>query len=138
MFEEILFGAWLAVVLLPAKRRVQRASMSKATSTLQMWQKRTLVLKSQAHHVLSLRSQWLPAVCFCSLHIPPHPHLGPVSLKQVDLRTQLETQSLGQKISDDFVASFLHAGLPIAKLEHKSIRGLFRKYTKVEGTLAVF
>lgn len=56
-------------------------------------------------------------------------------MKQIDLKEQLDDQNLGQNICDDFVAAFLHAGLPVTKLDHKSIRGLMRKYTKVEGSV---
>ena len=55
------------------------------------------------------------------------------TLKQTDLKAQLSSQNLAQTITDDFVAAFLHSGLPLTKLDHKSMRGLLQKYTKVEG-----
>lgn len=60
---------------------------------------------------------------------------GPRPLKQVDLKAQMDGQSDRQKVADDFVAAFLHAGIPIAKLEHESILGLIQKYTKVRGCI---
>ena len=45
--------------------------------------------------------------------------------KQMDLKQQLDGQRHTQKVADDFLASFLQAGIPVDKLSHPSIAGLF-------------
>ena len=55
--------------------------------------------------------------------------------KQVNLEAMLKRQNTAQATADDFVAAFLHAGIPPAKLLHPSITGLLRKYTSVSGLL---
>ena len=47
----------------------------------------------------------------------------------------MEGQVYNQKVADDFLAAFLHAGIPVNKMSHASIQGLFAKYTKVSGCL---
>ena len=56
-------------------------------------------------------------------------------MKQMDLKAMLDSQSETQKVADDFVAAFLHAGIPVAKLTHPSILGSVQKYTKVRGCI---
>jgi hypothetical protein len=54
-------------------------------------------------------------------------------LKQLDAKVLLEGQVYNQKVADNFLAAFLHAGIPVNKMSHASIQGLFAKYTKVSG-----
>ena len=49
----------------------------------------------------------------------------------VDLRQLLDGMNSKDSITDDFVASFLQAGIPLNKLDHPSIRGLIKKYSNV-------
>ena len=56
-------------------------------------------------------------------------------MKQLDAKVLLEGQVYNQKVADDFLAAFLHAGIPVNKMSHASIQGLFAKYTKVSGCL---
>ena len=44
--------------------------------------------------------------------------------KQADLKRMLDNQNEADNISDGFVAAFLHAGIPVAKLDHPSVRGV--------------
>lgn len=53
--------------------------------------------------------------------------------KQADLKEMLSKQGTGQAVGDDFVAAFLHAGIPPIKLQHPSIQGVIRKYSSVVG-----
>ena len=57
----------------------------------------------------------------------PAPQLQP----KVD--AQLLQSSVKNKIGDDFISAFMHAGIPLNKLQHPSIKGLFKKYTAVPG-----
>ena len=44
-------------------------------------------------------------------------------------------EETANRINSDFAAAFLHAGLPLHALDNPSIRGLFKKYTQVSGTV---
>ena len=54
---------------------------------------------------------------------------------QPDLKDVLTGLNHNQHVNDDFVAAFLQAGIAPNKLDHPSLRGLFKKYTSVEGCL---
>ena len=56
--------------------------------------------------------------------------------KQVDLKSLLDGMKHKEMVSDDFAAAFLQAGIPLKKLDHPSICGLFGKYTTVSGCIA--
>ena len=57
------------------------------------------------------------------------------TLRQMDLGQTFAVQKEDQKIADDFVAAFLQSGIPLAKLNHPSMRGLLKKYTDVSGCI---
>lgn len=59
--------------------------------------------------------------------------LQPSSKKQktADLKEMLDGLKQQELITDNFVAAFLQAGIPVNKLDHPSIRGLVQKYTQV-------
>ena len=54
---------------------------------------------------------------------------------QPDLKDVLTGLNHNQHVNDDFVAAFLQAGIAPNRLDHPSLRGLFKKYTSVEGCL---
>ena len=54
---------------------------------------------------------------------------------QLSLKEQFDGQKENQKVADDFLAAFLQAGIPVNKLTHPSMLGLFKKYTKVAGCI---
>ena len=64
---------------------------------------------------------------------PPNTGPSPPKQKQAKIDRMMGKENTNQAVGDDFVAAFLQAGIPLAKLTHPSLSGLFRKYTKVSG-----
>ena len=62
------------------------------------------------------------------------PRVG-MATKQLSLHDIFEGASESDRICQDWVAAFLQAGIPLAKLVHTAIIGVIRKYTEVSGCL---
>ena len=56
--------------------------------------------------------------------------------QQASMQTMMDKLNTTAKVSDDFVAAFLQAGIPPNKLDHPAIRGLIKKYTTVHGSVS--
>ena len=62
----------------------------------------------------------------------------PKKQKLGNVKTIFTGLNTKEHITDDFVAAFLQAGLPLNKLDHPSICGLVQKYTQVCPQIASF